>query len=338
MNKYIQQLVESLINEARVQRTIDKKIWLTVSSTISKNRSTEAEFIKPMKKLTKDDLLQRYVAALLITKKQCPKNINDIEKLKTFKLFAQKALELGATINDIQTLYNLNNGSSTITPVSQNNIIKPVKQSRTKQYIIDTIKKYGADDYYTIKLPNDDRVSNNWNAEITGVYYNNKKNILFIEVYVQGDSTDEDTCVYFDQFVRPGTFTGTTDLHNFRFRFDNDTKQKALDNIYNYMDKLNNGLGDKIKNKKQMNEYCFDYRIINPIVDSYYERYNLKWASTSRPGTRTYDAYTAYHKAEDILRQYIRDNLETLSQKSKEELKKIYSEIYSEAFKENFNR
>ncbi|MBO6272003.1 hypothetical protein J6O48_04405 [bacterium] len=54
-----------------------------------------------MKKLTKDDLLQRYVAALLITKKPCPKNLNDIEKLKTFKLFAQKALELGATINDI---------------------------------------------------------------------------------------------------------------------------------------------------------------------------------------------------------------------------------------------
>ncbi|MBO6272004.1 hypothetical protein J6O48_04410 [bacterium] len=79
------------------------------------------------------------------------------------------------------------------------------------------------------------------------------------------------------------------------------------------MDKLNNGLGDKIKNKKQMNEYCFDYRIINPILNSYYDRYNLKWASSSRPGSRTYNAYTAYHKAEDILRQYIRDNLETLS-------------------------
>jgi len=46
----IKSLYESLqraINEARVQRTIDNKLWLSVASTISRNRSTEAEFIKP---------------------------------------------------------------------------------------------------------------------------------------------------------------------------------------------------------------------------------------------------------------------------------------------------
>jgi hypothetical protein len=69
-------------------RNIDRKLWLSVASVCSKNKSTEAEFVKPMKKLTKDDLLQRYVAALLIMKKPCPKTKKDIDTLKTFKLFA----------------------------------------------------------------------------------------------------------------------------------------------------------------------------------------------------------------------------------------------------------
>ena len=73
MNKYIEYIINNILNEARVQRTIDKKLWLTVSSTISRNKSSEAEFIKPIGN-DKDNLLQRYVAALLITKKECPQS------------------------------------------------------------------------------------------------------------------------------------------------------------------------------------------------------------------------------------------------------------------------
>lgn len=98
-------------------RTIDRKLWLSVQSIISRNKSTEAEFIKPMKKLNKDDLLNRYVAALLIMKKPCPENEDDIDKLKTLKLFAKKAIQLGATIDDIHTLYDINAGNKTMRQV-----------------------------------------------------------------------------------------------------------------------------------------------------------------------------------------------------------------------------
>ena len=73
--KLYRSLIESIgiaikksINEmARlsVQRTIDKKLWLSVASTCSRNKSTEAENIKPGKG-DKDNLLNRYVAALII--------------------------------------------------------------------------------------------------------------------------------------------------------------------------------------------------------------------------------------------------------------------------------
>lgn len=113
-------LTESLNEMARpaVQRTIDKKLWLSVASTLSRNKSTQGEFIKPRGN-NKEELLQRYVAALLIQKKDMPKNVSEIEDYKTFKLIGQKFIELGGTIKEIQDLYlqnkHGNNDAATLT-------------------------------------------------------------------------------------------------------------------------------------------------------------------------------------------------------------------------------
>lgn len=97
-------------------RTLDRKLWLSVASVCSRNKATECEFVKPMKKLAKDDLINRYVAALIIMKKQCPKNERDMDKIKVFKLFGHRILELGGTINEIQQLYNINMGITSASP------------------------------------------------------------------------------------------------------------------------------------------------------------------------------------------------------------------------------
>lgn len=140
--------IKNALNEAgRIShRTIDRKLWLSVASVISKNRSTEAEFIKPMKKLTKEDLLNRYVAALLIMKKPCPKNEKDIEKLKTLKLFAQKAIQLGATIDDIQNLYNINSGN-TQKPQNVKQGFDPSKLSGAKETARERLGKQDYKEY-----------------------------------------------------------------------------------------------------------------------------------------------------------------------------------------------
>lgn len=123
--------IQKSINEmARlsVQRTIDRKLWLSVASTCSRNKSTEAEFIKPGKG-DKDNLLNRYVAALIIMRKPCPQNDDDIDDIKTFKLIGHKYLELGGTIEDIQDLYNKNTGKSSSTTTSN----KPVQNQEQPQ-------------------------------------------------------------------------------------------------------------------------------------------------------------------------------------------------------------
>ena len=114
----IKSLYESLlncINEARVSRTIDKKLWLSVASTCSRNKSTEAENIRPIGS-DKENLLNRYVAALIIMRKPCPETEDDIDTLKTFKLVAKRYLQLGGTLQEIQDLYNKNTGKTRIIP------------------------------------------------------------------------------------------------------------------------------------------------------------------------------------------------------------------------------
>ena len=120
--------VQKSINEmARlaVQRTIDKKLWLSVASTCSRNKSTEAENIRPIGS-DKENLLNRYVAALIIMRKPCPETEDDIDTLKTFKLFAKRYLQLGGTLQEIQDLYNKNTGKTRIIP--QETEKKPIQK------------------------------------------------------------------------------------------------------------------------------------------------------------------------------------------------------------------
>lgn len=85
---------------------------------------------------------------MIILKKPCPKSIRDIEKIKSFKLIGQRAIELGATIDEIKELYNINSGNGSNKPVKPASTVKsrpvtpvaPVKNPRSPRSPIN--KKY----------------------------------------------------------------------------------------------------------------------------------------------------------------------------------------------------
>lgn len=143
-------LSQSLNEMARMTpvRTIDRKLWLTVASACSRNRSTEAENVKPVGN-DKDNLVQRYVAALLIMKKPCPQTVNEIAELKTFKLVAKKAFQLGATLEDIQKLYAQNSGTAPAQPKPQQPKPqpKPAEQPKSNSSSLFDDDLFGDDDY-----------------------------------------------------------------------------------------------------------------------------------------------------------------------------------------------
>lgn len=189
-------------------RTVDRKLWLSVASVCSRNKETECEFIKPMKKLTKQDLLDRYVIGLIILKKPCPKSIRDIEKIKSFKLIGQRAIELGATIDEIKELYDINSGNGSNKPVKSASPVKsrpvtpvvPVKKPRSHRSPIN--KKYitkldNITQNITTKMYEDIPSNTSYVSEYDKVYTACKKDIeKYIKTYIRRSGQD------MDQFVK----------------------------------------------------------------------------------------------------------------------------------------
>ena len=103
-----------MLNEAaKVQRTIDPKLWASVQSACSrKYKDTLGEDAVPPVKDDKDTLLARYVAGLIILKQPCPESLSDIDKIGAFKQFGHKLINVfGCSLYDIQVLYNENRGN-----------------------------------------------------------------------------------------------------------------------------------------------------------------------------------------------------------------------------------
>ena len=203
--------IKSSLNEMAKKidhRTVDRKLWLSVASVCSRNKETECEFIKPMKKLTKQDLLDRYVIGLIILKKPCPKNIKDIEKIKSFKLIGQRAIELGATIDEIKELYNINSGKGSNKPVKPVSHVKPkpvtpvvsVKKPRSPRSPIN--KKYitkldNITQSITTKMYEDIPSNTGYVSEYDKVYKACQKDIeKYIKTYIRRSGQD------MDQFVK----------------------------------------------------------------------------------------------------------------------------------------
>lgn len=103
----------NILNEARVQRTINDNLWKTVSSMVSiAKKSSDVECNnKPARDTDKNILLQKYVAGLIIQKQVCPSSMLTLENSPVFNMWAKKLISMGVTIDELHKLYNENCGN-----------------------------------------------------------------------------------------------------------------------------------------------------------------------------------------------------------------------------------
>ena len=96
----------------KVERTIDPKLWAAMASLCSRTYKTDlGEFAKPLGN-TKDVLLARYVAGLIILKQPCPNSVQEIDEIRALKQYGHKLVdEFNVSIAEIQQLYNENCGN-----------------------------------------------------------------------------------------------------------------------------------------------------------------------------------------------------------------------------------
>lgn len=188
------------------------------------------------------------------------------------------------------------------------------------------------------RVVNDFRKGNNWNSLIEGLYISKPNGILFVEIYLQGASTDTSISEYFDTFFRSGSYSSSYNYLNLNIRYDEGEKVEVLRSFllsyvyYTY----------STEHKKTMIVANLkDYKIINPILNKYYDKYRLRYKNTGRySGATEVSEVEGYHNAKYVLDEYIEENYKNLKKKTNEDLSIIYDEVFGNAMREfikNFN-
>ena len=188
----------------------------------------------------------------------------------------------------------------------------------------DAANKYG---WY--RISSERRKGNNWNSLVEGVYRSNGK--LFVDIYFQGDSTDCNDSEYFDTFFSSASNVRVTSrICSATYSYDEraDVMRSILiDYLYwKVIDREKIERAEKIEKLK-------DYRIINPILNKFYNDNRLKYKVMYGGKCVEYDAYK---KGEKDLDEYIDNNVESLDGKTSDELTSIYTEVFNNSTRKYF--
>lgn len=196
---------------------------------------------------------------------------------------------------------------------------------------INGIMDDAANEYGQYRISNDRWKGNNWNSIVEGVY-RNKEGKLFVDIYFQGGSTDCNDSEYFNTFfsstsnVRVTSRIGSA-TYSYSERADV-MRSILIDYLYwKVIDR------DKIERAEKIRKLK-DYRIINPILNKFYDRNRLGYKTYLYMYGKKCVEYDAYKKGEKDLSEYITDNVDSLDGKTNEELTKIYSEVFNNAARE----
>ena len=190
-----------------------------------------------------------------------------------------------------------------------------------------------ADKYGRYRISNERRKGNNWNSLVEGVY-RNEKGTLFVDIYFQDDSTDTNDSEYFDTFFSSASNVRVTSrLGSAVYSYDERAevmRSIVIDYIYwKVIDREKIERAEKIEKLK-------DYRIINPILNKFYNDNRLRYKTHLYMYGKKCVEYDAYTKGKKDLDAYIVSNVDNLDGKTNEELTSIYTEVFNNAANEYF--
>ena len=184
-----------------------------------------------------------------------------------------------------------------------------------------------------------DECVNHWNACVEGFSIGHVSGSVLVDIYVQGDSTDEDFVIPYTRFTNPKGFFVKSPLHSFNARFDPDETASAIRHLLKEFVRRSWTDKAKIDRQKLVQQLQDNHQVKNSVTNEYYRRYHMS-CDLSRYSSKTdVAAYLAYFEAQEKLRAYIDEHAEELIGKTDEELKTIYSQVFNghaREFRQNF--
>ena len=188
-----------------------------------------------------------------------------------------------------------------------------------------------ADKYGWYRISNERRKGNNWNSLVDGVY-RNKEGKLFVDIYFQDDSTDCNDSEYFDTFFSSASSVRVTSrICGATYTYDERAEvMRSIVIDYLHWKVIDR---DEIERAEKI-EKLSDYRIINPILNKFYEDNRLKYKTHIYMYGGKCVEYEAYKKGEKDLNAYIVSNVDNLDGKTSDELTSIYTDVFNKAARE----
>jgi hypothetical protein len=174
------------------------------------------------------------------------------------------------------------------------------------------------------------RVGNHWNSLVEAVDLIDGN--VYLIIYIQNTKTDTSTSEKFDTFFRSGKYYSCDNNLKEAVGYSEKAKAEVMRSIL--MECVCRLFSDEEKKKKLIAELV-NYSIITPILNKFYDEFNLKYNTISKYSSgQDLVKNKGYHYGDKKIREYIEGHCFELEGKSKEELKTIYEKVFMEAYNE----
>lgn len=183
--------------------------------------------------------------------------------------------------------------------------------------IKEIIGKYGNDDEIS-----PERAEFNWNHCVTAFRISGLNKRLLVRVYWQGDSTDGDDYVYFDDLYRNGKSTiKSTDQHGTLY-VEKEELTELISNLAKWL------MPNEIKARKIRAEISkIESMVSRKLGNEYYRNYYNKYNSNGEP----------YYNGCGAVRKMLEEQGEKLLKMSEEEILKAVEKVFKVNFKSDYH-
>lgn len=237
-------------------------------------------------------------------------------------------------VNEKQTYHLLKTTTMTmdITKLDRQQLADHIKKADLNNYPVENLKAIAReikDSRGDVRVP---KVYNGWNAWFTGIYVGRSGRLL-ANVYVQGDSTDEEDCAYWYDFTHGMCVTSN---HGFRYRFDRDEIAECVKAVLERYLYVKFDGKEEIALAKRKAEVTSDWETINKVVDHFYDRLDsgvrVNMFYPSRLSSWGKAQYDRYHEGKKVLNDYISEHWKELLPMSKAERVEVYKKVFGDVF------
>lgn len=178
-----------------------------------------------------------------------------------------------------------------------------------------------------VRWGQNDSAYNDWNAWVVGIRVHNGK--VLLNIYVQGDSTDEDYEEHYSRFCNSNGYSGTSDYRGFKVRF---SAYEVASTIRFFLKEYVRRMWTdrkKIDREREKKKFLGDISlIVRDCKNRLYQRVGY------HNFTGNYPKYDRYCKCEDYLRGWLDGNWESLVGKDKEEIEGAIWEVLDTKWRE----